>query len=70
MFPIINNETFTTEVHHINGEGVDGGVVYSEMQARENTLGDLSDRKLMDLLYPNPEGNHGYNSQTGMYIYI
>lgn len=27
---------FVTEVHHINGEGEDAGVVYSEMQGREN----------------------------------
>jgi hypothetical protein len=29
------------QVHHINGKGEDAGVVYSEMQARENTSGDL-----------------------------
>ena len=28
-------------MHHINGKGEDAGVVYSEMQARENTAGDL-----------------------------
>ena len=27
---------FLTEVHHINGEGDNAGVVYCEMQAREN----------------------------------
>jgi Zn-dependent M16 (insulinase) family peptidase len=32
-----------TEVFHVNGEGQDAGVVYSEMQARENTAGDLVD---------------------------
>jgi Zn-dependent M16 (insulinase) family peptidase len=31
----------TKQVHHINGKGEDAGVVYSEMQARENTAGDL-----------------------------
>jgi hypothetical protein len=30
-----------TQVHHINGAGEDAGVVYSEMQARENQSGDL-----------------------------
>jgi Zn-dependent M16 (insulinase) family peptidase len=30
-----------TEIHHINGAGEDAGVVYSEMQARENQSGDL-----------------------------
>jgi Zn-dependent M16 (insulinase) family peptidase len=28
-------------VHHINGAAEDAGVVYSEMQARENSAGDL-----------------------------
>lgn len=32
---------FVTEVHHIDGQGQDSGVVYSEMQGRENTSGDL-----------------------------
>lgn len=29
------------QVHHIDGQGQDSGVVYSEMQGRENTSGDL-----------------------------
>jgi Zn-dependent M16 (insulinase) family peptidase len=29
------------QVYHINGKGEDAGVVYSEMQGRENTSGDL-----------------------------
>lgn len=29
------------QVHHVNGKGEDSGVVYSEMQGRENTSGDL-----------------------------
>ena len=28
-------------MHHIDGKGHDSGVVYSEMQGRENTSGDL-----------------------------
>jgi Zn-dependent M16 (insulinase) family peptidase len=28
-------------VYHINGEGEDGGVVFSEMQGRENGAFDL-----------------------------
>ena len=27
---------YITEVHHVNGEGEDAGVVYCEMQGREN----------------------------------
>jgi Zn-dependent M16 (insulinase) family peptidase len=29
-----------TQVHHIDPHGRDSGVVYSEMQGRENTAGD------------------------------
>lgn len=32
---------FVTEVKNINGKGEDSGVVYSEMQGRENGSGDL-----------------------------
>lgn len=41
LHPTITDAGFVTEVHHINGEGEDAGVVYSEMQARENQSGDL-----------------------------
>ena len=30
--PLLREEDFMTEVHHINGDGDDAGVVYSEMQ--------------------------------------
>ena len=43
LYPRLTDSTFVTEVFHINGEGQDAGVVYSEMQARENTVGDLVD---------------------------
>jgi Zn-dependent M16 (insulinase) family peptidase len=29
------------QVHHIDGKGQDSGVVYSEMQGRQNTAADL-----------------------------
>lgn len=41
LHPTITDASFTTEVYHINGKGEDAGVVYSEMQARENQAGDL-----------------------------
>jgi Zn-dependent M16 (insulinase) family peptidase len=41
LYPTITNASFVTEVHHIDGKGEDSGVVYSEMQGRENTSGDL-----------------------------
>jgi Zn-dependent M16 (insulinase) family peptidase len=43
LYPRLTDSTFVTEVFHVNGEGQDAGVVYSEMQARENTAGDLVD---------------------------
>jgi Zn-dependent M16 (insulinase) family peptidase len=32
LYPLLREEDFMTEVHHISGEGEDAGVVYSEMQ--------------------------------------
>ena len=37
LYPTLTETGFHTEVHHITGEGTDGGVVYCEMQGRENT---------------------------------
>lgn len=51
-----------TEVHHINGEGKDAGVVYSEMQGRQNQSGDLMELAMLRLMFP--EGS-GYRSETG-----
>ena len=34
LHPTLREEDYRTEVHHINGEGEDAGVVYSEMQVR------------------------------------
>lgn len=48
---------FITEVHHINGEGQDAGVVYCEMQACENTARNRTEFEMMQLLYP---GRCGY----------
>ncbi|KAL0072062.1 hypothetical protein AAF712_000985 [Marasmius tenuissimus] len=53
---------FVTEVHHIDPKGSDSGVVYSEMQGRENTSGDLMALKMQRLLDP-PES--AYRSETG-----
>lgn len=51
-----------TEVYHITGEGKDAGVVYSEMQGRQNQSSDLIDLEKRRLLFP--EGC-GYRSETG-----
>jgi len=62
LYPTITKAGFTTEVHHIDPQGEDSGVVYSEMQGRENTPGDLMSLQAQRLL--NPPGS-GYRSETG-----
>lgn len=62
LYPTITNAGFVTEVHHIDGKGQDSGVVYSEMQGRENTSGDLMALQMQRLL--DPPGS-GYRSETG-----
>ena len=52
MQVILREEDFVTEVHHITGAGEDAGVVYSEMQAKENRPSTLMYLKLDQLLYP------------------
>ncbi|KAG8742736.1 hypothetical protein FRC12_015287 [Ceratobasidium sp. 428] len=62
LYPRITDADFVTEVHHINSKAEDAGVVYSEMQGRENTPGDLMNNKMQTLF--NPEGS-AYRSETG-----
>ena len=62
FFPILNDENFITEVHHINGRGEDAGVVYSEMQGVENQPNTLIyNQQVMDLY---GKGN-SYSKITG-----
>lgn len=51
-----------TEVHHINGEGENAGVVYCEMQGRENSGESRTHLALVRAMYP---GKCGYKSETG-----
>ena len=53
---------YITEVHHINGEGEDAGVVYCEMQARENSGESRTHLEMLRAMYP---GHCGYKSETG-----
>ncbi|KAA1091647.1 hypothetical protein PGT21_036499 [Puccinia graminis f. sp. tritici] len=62
LYPTITSEGFTTEVYHINGKGEDAGVVYSEMQGRENGAMDLMVLRNQRLLYPSTSA---YRSETG-----
>lgn len=62
FFPTLTDQGYTTEVHHINGRGEDAGVVYCEMQARQNTGESRCMVELCRALYP---GKCGYKSVTG-----
>jgi Zn-dependent M16 (insulinase) family peptidase len=62
LFPKLSDSACYTEVHHVDGTGHDAGVVYSEMQAIQNTQSGLMDVKFNELLYPE---NIGYRWETG-----
>lgn len=49
-------------MHHIDGDGKDGGVVYCEMQGCENTEEELRDRGVVTALFG---PGHGYAANTG-----
>lgn len=61
LYPTLSDAGFITEVHYVSEDGDDGGVVYCEMQGRENTAESLAKYHLMRLAYP----NCGYSSETG-----
>ncbi|KAJ1023179.1 hypothetical protein NDA16_003332 [Ustilago loliicola] len=62
FFPTLTKEGFVTEVYHVNGKGQDAGVVFSEMQGRENSPADLMELKSQRMLYP---ASSAYRSETG-----
>lgn len=62
LYPNLNEESFVTEVHHITGEGEDAGVVYCEMQGRENSAESRLHLAVARNIYP---GRCGYSSETG-----
>lgn len=62
ILPTLTDEGCYTEVHHVDGEGNDAGVVYSEMQAVQNTSSEIMDLKARRLLYPE---NVGFHYETG-----
>ena len=41
LYPTLTNSGYVTEVHHVNGDGEDAGVVYCEMQGRENSADSI-----------------------------
>ncbi|OSD05304.1 hypothetical protein PYCCODRAFT_1362169 [Trametes coccinea BRFM310] len=62
LYPTLPEAGFITEVHHIDGQGQDSGVVYSEMQGCENSTVELMALRMQRLLYP---PGSAYRSETG-----
>ena len=62
IVPTLTDTGCLTEVHHVDGEGNDAGVVYSEMQGVQNTQSMISDVKANRLMFP--EGV-GFRYETG-----
>ncbi len=63
FYPLLKESGFITEVYHVNGEGEDSGVVYSEMQSVENEDETVVERAVHRALYGNSEC--GYKYETG-----
>lgn len=61
LYPTLSDAGFITEVHHISPDGEDSGVVYCEMQGRENSAESRAILELLRAMYP----NCGYSSETG-----
>jgi Zn-dependent M16 (insulinase) family peptidase len=62
LYPTLTDSAFITEVHHVNEEGEDAGIVYCEMQARENSGESRCHLAMLRALYP---GHCGFKSETG-----
>ncbi|XP_014676544.1 PREDICTED: uncharacterized protein C05D11.1-like isoform X2 [Priapulus caudatus] len=62
LYPTLTEPAYYTEVHHVNGDGEDAGIVYCEMQARENTGESKAHLAMLRAIYP---GECGYKSETG-----
>ncbi|XP_035793712.1 uncharacterized protein C05D11.1-like [Anopheles albimanus] len=61
LYPTLTDAAFVTEVHHVSGDGIDGGVVYCEMQGRENTGESRANLEMLRAAYP----SSGYSAETG-----
>ncbi|KAK5943462.1 hypothetical protein PMZ80_004469 [Knufia obscura] len=62
ILPTLTDSGCLTEVWHIDGKGLDAGVVYSEMQGVQNTAQELMDLRSKRLLYPK---GSGFRYETG-----
>lgn len=62
VLPTLTDAGCLTEVFHIDGEGLDAGVVYSEMQGIQNSAQELVDLRSKRILYPK---GSGFRYETG-----
>ncbi|KAH7318215.1 Metalloenzyme, LuxS/M16 peptidase-like protein [Stachybotrys elegans] len=62
LFPTLTEEGILTEVWHVDGEGNDAGVVYSEMQDLQFRSSELMDIRARSHLY---DTNIGFRYETG-----
>ncbi|GFS26814.1 mitochondrial presequence protease [Elysia marginata] len=62
LYPTLSESGYITEIHHIDGSGDDSGIVYCEMQGRENSAESRTHLALLRAMYP---GECGYKSETG-----
>uniref|UniRef100_A0A1I7ZZX7 Peptidase_M16_C domain-containing protein n=1 Tax=Steinernema glaseri TaxID=37863 RepID=A0A1I7ZZX7_9BILA len=62
LAPTLTDAQYATEVHHINGDGEDAGVVYSEMQNYESDMESLVSWTRKGMMYP---PNNSYAVETG-----
>eukprot|EP00835_Amoeboradix_gromovi_P001513 NODE_70_length_23697_cov_0.294771.p2 type:complete len:982 gc:universal NODE_70_length_23697_cov_0.294771:19280-16335(-) len=53
LHPTMTDSAYMTEVHHITPEFKDAGVVYCEMEARENSADDILQHEILKQVYPN-----------------
>lgn len=60
--PTLTDEACLTEVYHIDGDGEEKGVVFSEMQGVENTSSSRIQNRLQKVLYGSKSA---YSSETG-----
>ena len=58
MYPTLTEDAFITEIHSINGDGEDEGVVHSEMESCQNTYCEVMHRMICHQLF----GESGYIS--------
>ncbi|KAF9918748.1 hypothetical protein BX616_006122 [Lobosporangium transversale] len=62
LYPTMTEAAYYTEVHNINGDGEDAGVVYCEMQGRENSSSSIMELCRQRTMYPE---SSGYRYETG-----